>query len=227
MVPIEALLAGAEAKREKSGCPLVTLSYAQSLDGSIAARRGEPLRLSGPQAMEMTHRLRSAHDAILVGIGTVLADDPRLNVRLVEGRDPQPVVLDSRLRTPLEARLLHGARQPWIVTLPGTDRQVQLQLEGHGARILQVPPGEDGRLSLPALLECLGQLGIHRLMVEGGASVIASFFEQRLVDCLVLTIASRIVGGLHIEVGQAAILPLLEPGYERLGDDLIVWGAFS
>ncbi|HEX9595492.1 MAG TPA: RibD family protein, partial [Anaerolineales bacterium] len=83
--------------------PTVTLSYAQSLDGSIALHRGEPLTLSGPESMAMTHRLRAAHDAILVGIGTVISDDPQLNVRLVEGRNPQVVVLDSRLRLPLTA----------------------------------------------------------------------------------------------------------------------------
>ena len=92
MVPIERLLARAEEHRRKIGRPLVTLAYAQSLDGSLSAGRGHPLNLSGSEAQEITHRLRAAHDAILVGIGTVLADDPRLTVRLVKGPQPQPVV---------------------------------------------------------------------------------------------------------------------------------------
>jgi len=225
--PIDELLAGARTYREKSGRPLVTLSYAQSLDGSIAARRGSPLRLSGPEAMAMTHRLRLAHDGILVGIGTVLADDPRLNVRLAEGRDPQPVVLDSRLRFPLDARLLDGSSPPWIAALLGADPQKQAQLEQRGVRLLSLPPGEDGRISLPALLGCLAELGIDSLMVEGGGRVIASFLAQGLADRLVLTVAPVIVGGLRA-VDLDAALPnpprLKAPGYERLGEDLIIWG---
>jgi 3,4-dihydroxy 2-butanone 4-phosphate synthase/GTP cyclohydrolase II len=232
MIPIEELLAGANSHREKTGRPLVMLSYAQSLDGSLAARRGSPLHLSGPASLEMTHRLRLAHDAILVGIGTVLVDDPRLNVRLPGLKpgytDPQPVVLDSHLRFPLDRQLLHGTRLPWIAALPGADPQKQVELEQRGARILHLPPGKDGRLLLPALLSCLGELEINSLMVEGGASVIASFLEQGLADRLVLTIAPLLVGGFHIEIGRDAVLPRLENvGTERLGDDLIVWGEIS
>ena len=230
MVPIDELLAGARTHREKTGRPLVTLSYAQSLDGSIAARRGSPLRLSGPEAMALTHRLRAAHDAILVGIGTVLADDPRLNVRLAGGRDPQPVVLDSHLRLPLDARLLGGSRPPWIATLPGADPQKQAQVEGRRARLLSLPADADGRVSLPALLSCLAELGLNSLMVEGGARVIASFLAQGLIDRLVLTVAPVFVGGLRV-VDLEAALPnpprLKAPGYERLGEDLIVWGEVS
>ncbi|KAJ0388844.1 hypothetical protein ATCC90586_010655 [Pythium insidiosum] len=85
--------------------PMVTLTYAQSLDGSIAAQRGTPTLLSGPASMTMTHRLRTLHDGILVGIGTILADNPSLNTRLVDGPSPQPVVLDSALRCPLDIKL--------------------------------------------------------------------------------------------------------------------------
>ncbi|MCB0123506.1 MAG: GTP cyclohydrolase II, partial [Caldilineaceae bacterium] len=96
--------------------PFVTLSYAQSLDGSIAAADGTPLRISGERAMTLTHMLRAAHDAILVGVGTVLADDPQLTVRLVAGSDPQPILLDTHLRTPVTARCLRNPRPPWLVT---------------------------------------------------------------------------------------------------------------
>ena len=112
-------LRSAAAHRRRTGRPLVTLSYAQSLDGSIADRPGRPLALSGPQAMALTHGLRAAHEAILVGIGTVLADNPRLNVRLVTGPDPQPVVVDSRLRFPPYANLLSNGRSPGLPPTPG------------------------------------------------------------------------------------------------------------
>jgi riboflavin-specific deaminase-like protein len=161
-----------------------------------------------------------------VGIGTVLADDPRLNVRLVDGPDPQPVVLDSRLRLPLEARLLSNNRPPWIATLPGTGSKKQEALEQRGVRLLTLPAGENGRISLPELLGCLGELGLSSLMVEGGASVITSFLAQGLVDNLILTIAPVIIGGLGAIEAQGAVphYRLDSPGYERLGDDLIVWG---
>jgi riboflavin-specific deaminase-like protein len=94
------VLQSAAAHRQCLGRPFVTLSYAQSLDGSIADRPGRPLALSGEASMALTHSLRASHEAILVGIGTVLADNPSLNVRLVAGKNPQPIVVDSRLRFP-------------------------------------------------------------------------------------------------------------------------------
>ena len=209
----------------------VTLSYAQSLDGSITARRGQPLPLSGPESLTLTHRLRAMHDGILVGIGTLLSDDPSLTVRLVEGQDPQPVVLDSRLRFPTGARLLStGGPPPWIAALEGADPQKHAALQAAGARLLFLPPGEDGRLSLPALLACLYGLGVSSLMVEGGARVITSFLAARMVDQVVITLAPLFVGGLP---AVDAILPSLPNfprlqniEYQRLGDDLIVYGSF-
>jgi len=228
MAHLEAFLA--ECRAGYDGRPLVTLSWAQSLDGSLAARRGVALRLSGSQSMQLTHRLRAAHDAILVGIGTLLSDNPRLSVRLVEGRDPQAVVLDSRLRFPPEAALLGGARPPWIAAIPGADPEKQVELKRGGARLLVLPPDEEGRVSLPALLDCLGELGMRSLMVEGGASVIASFLAQGLADRLLVTIAPVIIGGLHIEVGRLDVGRIVNPayltdvGFEQLGEDLVIWG---
>jgi 3,4-dihydroxy 2-butanone 4-phosphate synthase/GTP cyclohydrolase II len=224
MVPYSAWLAQAAAFRAEFGRPLVTLSYAQSLDGSLTARRGQPLALSGAASAALTHSLRSAHAAILVGIGTVLADDPSLTVRHVPGPSPQPVVLDSRLRFPLQARLLRHPRGVWVAC-SGADPQKRLALQSAGARLLDLPPDEAGRVSLPALLACLADEGIDSLMVEGGARVIRAFLSQGLADTLVLTIAPLFVGGLHAIEGLLPDFPRLEEaGYERLGEDLIVWG---
>ena len=110
-------LAQARARKRLRGRPFVTLSYAQSVDGSIAIARGLRSALSGPESLRFTHALRAGHDGILVGVGTVLADDPELRVRLVDGRDPQPVIVDSHLSTPVQAKLLsQSGRQPWIGT---------------------------------------------------------------------------------------------------------------
>ncbi|WP_371827196.1 RibD family protein [Deinococcus sp. QL22] len=119
--------------------PEVLLTYAQSLDGSIAGPDRRPLLLSGKESMRWTHTLRSQHDAILIGVGTLIADDPLLSVRYVEGDHPQPVVLDSRLRFPEQARLWqHPSHRPWIVTTPSACAAAQRRLEDAGARVIRV-----------------------------------------------------------------------------------------
>jgi 3,4-dihydroxy 2-butanone 4-phosphate synthase/GTP cyclohydrolase II len=208
---------------------LVTLSYAQSLDGSIAARPGRPLPLSGAESLALTHYLRAAHDAILVGIGTVLADNPRLNVRLVQGKNPQPIVVDSRLRFPPYAQLLRHGRPPWIATSQEADPERQAALETLGAIIIRLPCGANGWVNLEALLECLAARGVNSLMVEGGAEIITSFLAPRLADQMVLTIAPRLVGGLRVvdNPGQrnGNCFPRLRHLiYQQLGEDLVLWG---
>jgi GTP cyclohydrolase II len=233
MEQVEARLTEAAGHRQRTNHPFVTLSYAQSLDGCIAVRRGQPLALSGPQSLTLTHQLRAAHDAILVGIGTLLADNPRLTVRLVEGKNPQPVVVDSRLRFPLDASLLQEhPLSPWIATTDQADNDRQRELEAAGARVLRLPTQANGQVHLARLLEQLGELGLNSLMVEGGAGIITSFLSERLADFLVLTIVPTLVGGLHavddLEVSDPAHFPrLFHPSSEWLGEDLILWGDFA
>jgi 3,4-dihydroxy 2-butanone 4-phosphate synthase/GTP cyclohydrolase II len=235
MLPPERWLEGADEHLRQTGKPLVTLAYAQSLDGSIAAQRGVPLALSGLQAMTLTHRLRAAHQGILVGVGTVLADDPQLTVRQVEGRHPQPIVLDSQLRTPPNARLFSHPRRPWIAAVQGHDPQRRAILEAAGASIHILPADGRGRVDLDALLDHLGACGVASLMVEGGAGVISSFLRAKLVDQVVITIALIFVGGLGAvdawmadqEIRSASVdnfSRLKEWGCEPLGNDLTVWG---
>jgi GTP cyclohydrolase II len=226
MEPVLTWLAEAAHQRQIRGRPLVTLTYAQSLDGCISARPGESTVLSGPQTRRMTHQLRAWHDAILVGIGTLLADDSRLDVRLVAGPDPQPVILDSYLRTPPGARLLQGRRQPWIFASPEAPPAACRLLEAAGARLFFLSPEERGRLPLPALLRSLEGMGIEHLMVEGGAQVITSFLQAQLVDQVVLTIAPCFLSGYHALGGaDPARLPRLEAWEsQRYGDDLVLFG---
>jgi 3,4-dihydroxy 2-butanone 4-phosphate synthase/GTP cyclohydrolase II len=227
---LETLPARAAVHRQRTGRPFVTLTYAQSLDGSIAADPGQPLPLSGPQSLLLTHCLRAAHDAILVGIGTVLADNPLLNVRLIEGKDPQPVIVDSRLRFPLEANLLRRhPLTPWIATSDQADGVRQRQLEAAGARVLRLPPMENGEVDLAALLQQLGTWGINSLMVEGGARIITSFLARQLADHLVLTVVPRLVGGVRAvgnlgPLGLDRFPGLRNIGHQWLGEDLVLWG---
>ena len=216
--------------RQHTGRPFVTLSYAQSVDGAIAARSGQPLALSGALSMTLTHQLRAAHDAILVGIGTVLSDNPRLTVRLVEGKNPQPIVADSRLRFPLNVNLLcQHPLSPWIATSEQAEAGRQKVLEAAGARVLRLPMNARGQVHLAALLERLGTMGIRSVMVEGGARIITSFLAERLVDHMVLTVAPRLVGGLRAirSLGHADpvhFLRLRNLRYQWLADDLVLWG---
>lgn len=207
------------------GRPAITVSYAQSLDGSIAALPGEPLRLSGARALGLTHRLRARHDAILVGIGTVLADDPRLNVRLAAGRSPTPVVLDSRLRLPGTARLLRGGgRRPALVaTTREASGTAVRRLRAQGAEVIRFA-AEEGRVPLRRLLRALARRGVRRLLVEGGSRVLASLFAARLADAVVVTVAPRLVGGEPVLARAPAPVTLRDLSWSRYGDDLVFAG---
>ncbi|MFN3308305.1 MAG: RibD family protein [Anaerolineales bacterium] len=209
----------------------MTLSYAQSLDGSLTLARGRPLCLSSPPTLRLTHQLRALHDAILVGIGTVLADNPRLTVRLVRGKQPQAVILDSHLRLPLTAALLENLhRPPWIATVESPQSPRWQALQGRGAVLLPLAPDAQGRVAWGDLLATLFERGIRSLMVEGGAQVIHSLLQAAVADQAVITIAPRFVGGLTVleeppTSRDAPAFPALEQlGCQRLGEDLVVWG---
>jgi GTP cyclohydrolase II len=227
-----------EISRRPAKRPTVTLSYAQSLDGSIAVRRGARYTLSGAKSQELTHRLRAANDAILVGINTVVADNPSLTVRLVEGHSPLPIVLDSRLRLPLNSHLLTNATPPLIATTPAAGREQETRLKEFGATIERILPDERGWVDLNALLIRLADLGIKNLMVEGGARVITSFLSLRLVDWMVITIAPTLLGGLHAvenplascarDGGSSGGPPDFKySAYEQVGQDLVFWSSLS
>jgi len=233
---LDALAARADQHFERIGLPFVTLSYAQSIDGSIAEsaidQPSQPLLLSGPESMRLTHSLRAQHSAILVGIGTLLADDPRLNVRLVDGSSPQPIILDSQHRCPPDARIFQQHKSVWIATTKEPHSVIESSSKpsqngsSHSAKILPIDPTPNGQVDLFALLKMLGQKGIRSIMVEGGAQVISSFLNAQLVDQLVITIAPTFVGGLSA-IGQGTLpsnARLDHPSYTPIGDDLVLWG---
>lgn len=208
--------------------PLVTVTYAQSIDGSIATRNRKQLQLSGRDSMMMTHRLRASSDAILIGINTLLIDDPQLTVRLVEGENPRPIVLDSNLRVPAKARIFQ--RDEHRCLLAGTTRNGYEQIkevENMGGEVIRCRPDQRGKVDLHHLLDQLGQRGIRSVMVEGGSQVITSFLESRLVDQLIITISPRLVGGLPVlgrSLSVAGSYPLLgDVSYHFCGPDIVLW----
>lgn len=221
--PLYKRLSEAQAHSDR---PFVTLTFAQSIDGSISAAPGEKTTLSGDASMRMTHTLRTLHDAILVGIGTVLADDPQLTVREVDGPDPQPIVVDTHLRTPPESKVLAADLKPWIACAPVTDPKRRSKLEALGAQIIPTPPNDGIGLNLGALAQALRSRGVERLMVEGGARIIHSFLQADLVDLIVITLVPRLMDGLRPYVGDGASMELpdlVDPHWAPAGHDMILW----
>lgn len=225
----ESLYANQQDHWKKYQRPWVTLSYAQSLDGSLTIRRGQPTAISGAASLTLTHQLRAMHDAILVGVGTVLADDPSLNVREVEGKDPVPAVLDGGLRMPLSAKLLGKEPKPMILHGPQAEEAKREALEAAGATLIQLRDGAGG-LDLAEALDALGARGVRSIMVEGGAKVIVSFLAEGLVDWALITIAPVFIGGLKVleELVSATEFPrLADAQVEMVGEDIVVWGRLS
>ncbi|MEN3355784.1 MAG: cyclohydrolase [Betaproteobacteria bacterium] len=233
MAFLQPLVDQLDAHRRRAGeRPFVTLSYSQSLDGSVAVSRSSPCLLSCRKSLEMTHRVRSLHDAVLVGIDTVLSDDPQLTVRYCEGDDPQPIVLDSALRFPERARLLrHLTRKPIIITTDKAPADSARRLQDKGARIFRVGQ-EQGRVDLRAALKLLRSLDLRSVMVEGGATVINGILARQLVDYCVLTITPKLIGGIKaVETlcrpQNATPLSIVDCRYQTLDRDLIAYGPLS
>lgn len=177
----------------RTGLPYVTVKIAQSLDGRIADAAGRSRWISSPRSRLEGHRLRAEADAVLAGIGTVLADDPLLNVRGVKvPRQPWVVALDSSFRVPRKAKIFRNERV--IVATTRRASVSAMKKFPHGAKIL-VLPSEGGRVSLPALLAELGKLGVSHVLVEGGGTVAGSFISQGLADRFVCFVAPVLIGG--------------------------------
>ena len=221
-------------KRMQQGRPWVRVKLAMSLDGRTALGSGESRWITGEAARENVQHWRARSSAILIGIGTVLADDPRLDVRLPATapgqnvRQPLRVVLDSRLRTPRAARLLGGDAEVLIFTSQDSLQDVQsgAALSERGVRI-ECLPEEDGRLALGPMLDRLGELEVNELQVEAGPTVAGELVRQSLVDELLLYVSPRVLGHEArpllelpgpVSLAEAFAFELVEAG--RLGEDL-------
>jgi diaminohydroxyphosphoribosylaminopyrimidine deaminase/5-amino-6-(5-phosphoribosylamino)uracil reductase len=216
----------------QTGIPFVTLKFAQSLDGRIATKTGNSQWISSPETLRLAHKLRSTHDGVLVGIGTVLADDPSLTVRLLKGRNPQRIILDGRLRIPLTAKVLNdeGVGKTSIVTTEGANRKKAQSLKNLGAKILWVAKNRRGEIDMEDLLGKLGRMGITSVLVEGGAKIITSMLRERLADKIVIVMAPKLIGKGIEAVGNLEIrgvneaLQISRMKTRRLGDDIVIEG---
>jgi diaminohydroxyphosphoribosylaminopyrimidine deaminase/5-amino-6-(5-phosphoribosylamino)uracil reductase len=218
--------------------PRVTLKVAATLDGFIAptSPNGKINWITGPAARQVAHELRAEHDAILVGAGTVLADDPRLTARGVPGAAadrPLRVVLDGRLRTPPGARLLKaGGSRPLVIGAHGRRADPALgarirRLERAGAEVLMLPAGAGGDIPLPRVMRALADREVQSLLVEGGSHVLGAFIAARLVDKIAWFLAPRLAGaGVSIVQGGGLDwrfpVALGPPTTRIVGNDLLV-----
>jgi diaminohydroxyphosphoribosylaminopyrimidine deaminase / 5-amino-6-(5-phosphoribosylamino)uracil reductase len=212
--------------RVRRGRPLVTLKLATTLDGRIAMPGGESRWITGLPARERAHLLRARHDAVMVGIGTVIADDPQLTCRLprLGARSPVRVIVDRRLRLPPTARLLAGigAAPVWVLTSRSADPGRRAAMRERGADVIEVDAAEDG-IDLAAALAALQGRGITRLLVEGGAGLAAALLKARLVDRLAWFHAPVLIGGDGVPaVGSLGIAALAEaPAFERISTETV------
>lgn len=228
---IEPLIDQLMLAREDSGqpYPFVTVTYAQSMDGSIAADGGATLLLSSQQALTLTHYLRAHHDGLLVGVNTILTDDPQLTVRHCPGENPRTVILDSQLRTPSDSRVLkQSGKPPIILTTREADPEQRSRLTSRGAVVLAVDSDDSGSVDIRQALAALTTQGIRTLMVEGGGKTLSTFFKHHLVNYCVITITPKIIGGLRAIEGVSAAgeapLTLSDCRYQTLGSDIIAYG---
>ena len=172
----------------------VAVHFAQSLDGRIAVT-GHRTHLSSPEGVALAHRKRAEHDAVLVGSRTVRIDDPRLTVRACAGRDPLRVVLASTLDVRTDARILAPGAGVLVIGAEGRSTRRDIDaLAAVGADVRLVPAGEDGLVSLPHALGALKDIGVRRLLVEGGSRILTAFLRSRLVDRVSIEITARWLG---------------------------------
>jgi diaminohydroxyphosphoribosylaminopyrimidine deaminase / 5-amino-6-(5-phosphoribosylamino)uracil reductase len=180
----------------KSGIPYVTVKYAQTLDGRIATKSGDSQWISSETSRKYVHSLRAINDSIMVGAGTVTADNPQLTVRHVKGKNPLRIIVDSKLRIPIKSSVLTdgNSHQTIIATTSNASSGKVTAIKKLGAEVLVVKKGRDGRVSLSSLLKELGKREIMSVLVEGGSGIVTSLLKANLVDKMIIPIAPKIIG---------------------------------
>jgi riboflavin-specific deaminase-like protein len=217
------------------GLPYITIKYAQTLDGRIATSDGQSQWISSDADLTYAHELRAANDAVMVGIGTVMTDNPRLTVRLAPGRNPLRIVVDSLLRTPLSSHVLsdeHVSKTILAVTPQATPARIA-EVQRRGARVIVVDPTPEGLVDLNSLLQRLRTEGVRSVMVEGGAKIITSLLRSGLANRLIICIAPKVVGSGIEGVGDLGIAALPEAikftshSFRQLGEDVMFDGEIA
>ena len=219
----------------ETGMPFVTVKYAQSLDGRIATSTGNSQWISSPSSLTFAHRLRAEHDAVLAGIGTVIADNPTLTVRRVKGRNPLRIIVDSSLSISDHVNVLQNLSEaPTLIatTKKASDKKF-IALKKAGADLITISPDKQGHIDLKKLLKILAGRQISSILIEGGAKIITSALKENLVNRLVTVIAPKIIGKGIEAVGDLNIRNLQDAKLLSVrkilkkGADIIVDGRFT
>ncbi|MDI6763941.1 MAG: bifunctional diaminohydroxyphosphoribosylaminopyrimidine deaminase/5-amino-6-(5-phosphoribosylamino)uracil reductase RibD [Thermodesulfobacteriota bacterium] len=211
--------------------PFVILKIAATLDGKIATQHGESKWITGEDSRRLAHRLRDEADGLLVGIGTILKDDPLLTARIKGGRDPYRIILDSRLRIPEKAKIIdQNLEMTILATTELAPKEKMESLEKRGVRVL-ILDSVQGRVNLKSLLSRLGEMGMMSLLVEGGSEVNGSFLNEGLIDKIFLFLSPRLLGGqaLGIFGGRGTeklegALSLNQLKIKKVGEDILLEG---
>jgi diaminohydroxyphosphoribosylaminopyrimidine deaminase/5-amino-6-(5-phosphoribosylamino)uracil reductase len=180
----------------KTGIPYVTVKYAQTLDGRIATKSGDSQWISSEASRKYVHRLRTISDSIMVGAGTVAADNPQLTVRHLKGRNPLRIIVDSNLRIPIKSSVLTGdnSHLTIVATTSNASSGKVTAVKKLGVEVLIVNKDRSGRVSLSSLLKELGKREITSVLVEGGSEIVTSLLKANLVDKMIIPIAPKIIG---------------------------------
>ena len=212
--------------------PFVMLKVAATLDGKIATRHGDSKWISGEASRRFVHRLRDQVDGVLVGIGTVLRDDPQLTVRIKGGRDPYRIVLDSQLRIPEEAKVIGVSPSKAIIATSALAPKDKMEkLEKRGVRIL-ILDSHEGKINLKSCLSKLGEIEMTSLLVEGGSQVNGSFLDEGLIDKLLFFLSPKLLGdhqALEIFAGRGVTrleeaVAIKKIKTRRIGEDILLEG---
>ena len=216
----------------KSGIPYVTIKYAQTLDGRIATKTGNSQWISSEALRKYVHRLRAVNDCIMVGVGTVIADDPQLTVRYAKGHNPLRVVVDSKLRIPVKSSVLrdNNSHLTIIATTSKAPSRKVTAVKNLGAEVLVVKKDKNGGVSLRGLLRELGKRGITSVIVEGGSEIVTSLLKANLVDKMMILTAPKIMGKGVEAIGDLGVCKIKDTikfssfKTMRKGDDFVFEG---
>jgi diaminohydroxyphosphoribosylaminopyrimidine deaminase/5-amino-6-(5-phosphoribosylamino)uracil reductase len=220
-----------------TGLPFVITKFAMSLDGKIATKTGQSKWISNREARDFVHALRHTVDAIMVGVNTVIADDPQLTARCCCGKggkaktQPLRLIVDSQGRTPLDANVFKQPGRTLLAAVEPLNKDTKNRLAQIGVEVLEVP-GAEGKVDLPHLLEVLGASGIVSILVEGGSELLGSLFDRKLVDKVLVFISPMIIGGGQAKtavggngVGMIAeALCLNRIQFSNFGDNILACG---